>query len=69
MARSFGYASSPIIADPETIQNTIPKPKIIRATMYIAATINQSGTSKGEKAGAVTILSKALQNSATHHCE
>jgi len=35
MDLSLGYASSPSIADPETIQKTIPKPRIILATIYI----------------------------------
>lgn len=33
--RSFGYPNSPSIADPEIMQNGIPKPSIIRDTIYI----------------------------------
>lgn len=36
IGRSFGYDNSPIMADPETIQKTIPKPRNMRAMMYIA---------------------------------
>ena len=36
VARSLGYESSPIIADPAIIQKTIPNPRIIREMMYIA---------------------------------
>lgn len=31
IGRSFGYESSPSIAEPDTMQNTIPNPRIIRA--------------------------------------
>lgn len=34
---SFGYPSSPIRADPATMQNGMPNPRRIRATTYIAA--------------------------------
>ena len=36
--RSFGYPNSPNIADPEMMQNGIPNPRIMRATMYIPTT-------------------------------
>jgi hypothetical protein len=36
IARSFGYPNSPIIAEPEIIQNGMPNPRNMRATMYIA---------------------------------
>jgi len=35
-ARSFGWPSSPINADPEIIQRTMPKPRSTLATTYIA---------------------------------
>lgn len=35
--RSFGYASSPIREEAETIQVGMPNPKINRATMYMPA--------------------------------
>jgi hypothetical protein len=35
-ARSLGYESSPIMADPAIIQKTMPNPRSIRAMMYIA---------------------------------
>jgi hypothetical protein len=34
--RSLGYPSSPIRAEPEMIQKTIPTPSNIRAMMYMA---------------------------------
>jgi len=42
IARSFGCPSSPIIADPEMIQMTMPTPRIIRAMIYIL-TVMKSG--------------------------
>lgn len=47
--RSLGYPSSPIKDEPETIQVGIPKPRIMRATMYMptagvsATTISNCG--------------------------
>ena len=39
--RSLGYASSPINEEPETMQVGIPKPRIMRATMYMPTVITK----------------------------
>jgi hypothetical protein len=36
---TLGYPNSPIMADPEMIQNGIPNPSNIRATMYMPTAI------------------------------
>jgi hypothetical protein len=35
VARSLGWPNSPIKADADTIHMTIPKPRVIRAKMYM----------------------------------
>jgi hypothetical protein len=47
MGRSFGYDNSPIMAEPETIANTMPNPSSILAMMYIAAGTSLDGISWG----------------------
>ena len=48
IARSLGYDNSPSIADPDTMQKTIPKPRIMRATIYMPA---EKGSVLGERLG------------------
>lgn len=48
MGRSFGWPSSPISAEAATMQNGIPKPSTIRATMYMPTVLNQHDQTVGD---------------------
>ena len=54
IARSLGYDSSPSIADPDTMQKTIPNPRIIRATIYMPAKPHQYWRISGRRHSQLT---------------
>jgi hypothetical protein len=66
VARSLGWPSSPIKEEPEIMHRTIPKPRIILATMYVA-TSNSSALSTDVLERRLTALSKTLNKCPDHH--
>jgi hypothetical protein len=68
---SLGYASSPINEEPETMQVGIPKPRIMRATMYMPTVLPTSASSTRVQAGQsrLTMLRETLNEGAGDHNE
>lgn len=70
--RSLGYASSPMSAEPDTMQVGIPKPRIMRAMIYMAtASLSAPGNYVAmiRNNQARTMLRAALDNGADNHDE
>ena len=65
VSRSFGWPSSPSKDEPEMMQNTIPKPRTIRAKRYIPTMQVSKRTSLSSKRR--TILGKSLDDGSNYH--